>query len=423
MSFLSYLIHLPVLISLAWWIGKKQEGHLRMFYFLGLSLKCAAGILVGCLYFFYYKGGGDTIHFFQQGQTLAEMARTNPLHYFRYLLDLEWVSTELIYADPRSLFFVKIVSLFSLATADSYWLISLYFSFIAFQGTWLLICTANRYLPSSLSSFAYSFLFLPSLVFWSSGLIKDSIACAAIHIMTAYVIRFYYHARLTYSEVMLALIAVYVGWYLKYYHVAIFLSVAFTLLMTVFIVRRFHISNRVIPIGIWFVLFFIAVASATLAHPNFNVNRIFEVIKENHDAFILLSAPGDFIDFGTLEPSFYSLFSKAPLAVFSALFRPFFWETTNALQFLLSIENAVLLLLTIWALARIRHTISADHLLVLSALAYVLVLAVFLAFSAPNFGSLSRYRVAFLPYFVCLLLCATPLPGWLLRYFNLFRKA
>jgi hypothetical protein len=45
-------------------------------------------------------------------------------------------------------------------------------------------------------------------------------------------------------------------------------------------------------------------------------------------------------------------------------------------------------------------------LLVLAALHYIVILAVLLPLAAPNFGEISRYKVAYLPFFVYLVLAA-----------------
>jgi hypothetical protein len=45
-------------------------------------------------------------------------------------------------------------------------------------------------------------------------------------------------------------------------------------------------------------------------------------------------------------------------------------------------------------------------LLITAVVLYIVLLAALLALSSPNFGALSRYKVAFVPFFVYLLLWA-----------------
>jgi hypothetical protein len=96
--------------------------------------------------------------------------------------------------------------------------------------------------------------------------------------------------------------------------------------------------------------------------------------------------------------------------LFSGLFRPFIAEARTALQLLIALENLVLMVLTAGALTQVKRLASSKHrLLLLAILIYTILMCIFLALSTPNFGTLSRYRVGFLPYFVFLLTIENPL--------------
>jgi hypothetical protein len=99
-----------------------------------------------------------------------------------------------------------------------------------------------------------------------------------------------------------------------------------------------------------------------------------------------------------------------PAALFSGLFRPFVVEADTALQFLVSFENLLLVVLFTSALTNMRKLIGSKHrILLFSIIVYTVLLCTFLALSAPNFGTLSRYRVGFLPIFLLLLTIENPL--------------
>jgi hypothetical protein len=102
----------------------------------------------------------------------------------------------------------------------------------------------------------------------------------------------------------------------------------------------------------------------------------------------------------------------APKALGVGLFRPFLWEAGGPLQAWVGIENLLLLvasILALWALRR-RRTHSGPSVLLLTVLHYIVILAVLLPLAAPNFGEISRYKVAFLPFFAYVVLAAL-LPG------------
>jgi hypothetical protein len=163
---------------------------------------------------------------------------------------------------------------------------------------------------------------------------------------------------------------------------------------------------------------FLSLAVATL-HPNFYPHRFLTVLVENYRLFS--SSANRIADFqyGSLSPTWASILENAPLALFNVLFRPFPWDAQSVLPALASVENAVLLVLFVFSLRNISIIPgSPQRWVTVSTIAYILILAVFLGLSTPNFGTLSRYRIGFLPFFVLLLCYRNPLMLWLLKRFR-----
>jgi hypothetical protein len=122
----------------------RDRGEMRIFYWPALVVKVLAGIAVGLIYFYYY-GVGDTLIFYEDGKILADVARRDFLHYVGFLwnenTDIDLYNQ--LASQDRSLFMVKIVSLFSFFTGNNYWLISTYFSILSFFSCWFLRYTGN----------------------------------------------------------------------------------------------------------------------------------------------------------------------------------------------------------------------------------------------------------------------------------------
>ncbi len=72
-----------------------------------------------------------------------------------------------------------------------------------------------------------------------------------------------------------------------------------------------------------------------------------------------------------------------------------------------------MLALVIWKLRHIHMPANGNRLIVMAALVFICVLCIFLALSTPNLGTLSRYRVGFLPFFVLLTLADHPVKAWM----------
>lgn len=155
---------------------------------------------------------------------------------------------------------------------------------------------------------------------------------------------------------------------------------------------------------IWISIFLVPLYIASIVHPNFYPERFLDVIISNHDAFVALSEDHDIIHYDRLSSSAGDIIRNMPLALTSGIFRPFLWESVNPIQIIAAIENLFIAVLTLWSITNLLYPKGRSGMtitpLVAGTLIFVGLLAVFLSLSTPNFGTLSRYRVGFLPYYV-----------------------
>jgi len=404
-------------ISYRLWKADTDIG-LKKFFWPALSARVLAGIALGLVYTYYYTTG-DTFLYFDDGKKLADLARTDFILYLRFL----WLGDDsfVIWSDlnalqSRALYMVKITSFANLITLDNYWVISAYFSFFSFACTWLLVKTIVRSFPSAKYSVLIGFLFFPSVVFWSSGLIKESAALGALFFLTTIVLDVWTDQRSARWKWIVAPLALWLVWNLKYYFLAVFAPVAFAALAFRFLSAYVKPKSIVYKFVLWCVVFALPLMVISSIHPNFYPHRIMEVIVSSNNQFLSLSAPEDLIGYYSLDASVRSILTNSPWALFSGLFRPLPWEAHTAFQWVIAFENLVLIILFCTSLLNISKWLrSHQRLLIWSTVVYVSMLCVFLALSTPNFGTLSRYRISFLPFFFLLITIENPLLNRLSR--------
>jgi hypothetical protein len=289
-------------------------------------------------------------------------------------------------------------------TGGNYWVVSLWFSFISFLSAWHLTSFVHEQFRVTLAP-VIAFLFFPSIVFWTSGLEKEGLAMAALYFLTLIFLKLFTKAKTRYWEWILLPFAFWMLWSIKYYFLAVFLPITSTLLVIrLLIMKYWEIKNRAVYALVWLVIFLIPLYIASIVHPNFYPERFLEVIISNHDAFIALSDNRDVIHYYRLSSSAGDVIRNMPLAMVSGIFRPFIWESVNVVQIVAALENLVIAALTLWALMSVfRMKLKYSPIntpLMVATLLFVGLLAAFLSLSTPNFGTLSRYRVGFLPYYV-----------------------
>lgn len=403
-------------ISYRVWLNDRSR--LKPIYWPALLFKLFSGIGLGLLYTFYYDVG-DTFNYFKDGVRLADLARQNAGSYIRFLWSGDEsfpIWSDLIYKQPRAMFLSKVTSLFCILTADNYWYIALYFSAVSFFSAWLLGKKILILLPDSRFAVSLAFFFFPSVVFWSSGVIKESLAMAALLFLSFIFLRLWASEKVKPFEWSLTLLAAWMLWSLKYYYLAVFLPVVATALIARWTFSRMKLEGFAVKVMLWCLIFIGPLLLISVLHPNFYPERFLKVVVSSYHEFQAISAQQDVIHYDTMEPTPSGIVKNIPLAVFSGLYRPFFTDATTVLQFLSATENFLLLVLTVAALTRIKKVIRGRHrLLIFSLMIYVIVLCIFLALSTPNFGTLSRYRVGFLPFFVLLLIAENPLVTRLIK--------
>jgi hypothetical protein len=422
------IVNILFILSLAFWVQKKYAVRSAKLYWSALFLKVAAAISLGLLYKFHYSGG-DTWTFFNLATKLSSLAKNDFHEYIKVLFSNDDPSTveNVLYVHDRSALFIKVISIFCLVSQDSYWICSIYFALISFFATWFLYKRVVHLLTDSAKAAALALFFFPSVVLWGSGLMKESLALSGLYIITAIFLKFAYHKKIKWIEWLLVLLSMVITWWLKYYWAGIFFVFILASVVVILIRRRGPLTNRRIVLT-WLFFFLLICAVASFAHPNFYLERFLGVLVSNHDQFVAISDPEDIIGYYNLQPKLWSVLINSPWALISGLFRPLFLDATDILSLPYSIENFVLLLLTIsfllsykwdwWKPRSDRFRRSEIYTFwLLPIVTYCFVLCILLAISTPNFGTLSRYRVGFLPFFVFVITYRNPLASYLPKLF------
>lgn len=405
---MSALIPSAIFLLVAGFITKnlylKQPPALQKYFVPGLLFKLIAGILVGVLYFFYYKDG-DTLTIWRDANVIAFVLKGDVKLGLMFLFDQpSHMVPDLLNHAPRTIFLVKIMSLFSLIFNGNYWLMSVAISWVSFLGAWYLVVKVSTAFKASAMAAFWAFLAFPSVVFWSSGIIKESLGLASLFFLSGVLVSFCKGYKIKIWEWAGVVLAIWLGWNLKYYWIGVFLPIAITTAVITLWVRL-RPAMKSYEMMLWAGVLVMFVLVATASHPNFYPGRFLEVIMENNRDFMRLSGENEAIHFYDLQPGWSSVVMNAPWAALSAMFRPFIWETYGLLSFAASVENLVVLFLVVTSLISVRKLATAEYrLLSLAVVVYVLILAVFLALSTPNLGTLSRYKVGFLPFLIFLVL-------------------
>ena len=414
-------LHFLVILTLAFFYFRRSGLDNPVLFWFSFAWKILMGVALGLLYIYYYSAN-DTWLFFQDATILARYAEQNFSGYLNFLFTDSGNSeiwNQLVNSQERSVFLIKIISVFSLITQHNYWACAAYFSLISFVASWYLFSVIVENFEESKPAAALAFLLFPSISFWSAGLIKESLALAGLYFIASTFVKVLLKKNIKWAEIIASVICFWVAWNLKYYWAALFGAVMLTSLIVFFSAHKIDSISRHKEVS-WLMVFVLLCAGVSLLHPNFYLSRVLSVLVTNHDDFVRISDPDAIIHYNQLHDSWWSILSNSPLALFSGVLRPFVWEASGVTEIIAAFENLVIALLIFSSALRWKRPIM-NKMLLLSVLVYVVLLCVFLALSTPNFGTLSRYRVGFLPFLIFIVSNRNPLLVYLTNRFLFLR--
>ena len=390
----------------------------RRYFFSALTVRIISAIAVGLIYQFYYSGG-DTFNIHTHGSRhIWEAFMESPGDGLSLLTaDGEykpgiWKTSQKIWfwRDPSSFFVIKIATIFDLFTFSTYSATAVLFAVLAFTGSWMFFITFYRKYPSLHAWIAFSVLFIPTVVFWGSGILKDSITLACLGIGCYTFDTVFIRHRFKITSVIVMLFAFWIIFSIKKYILLTFLP---ALLLWGFVKNMGYIHSSVLRIlitpivGIFAVLLiYFAVTVISEDDKRYNISSLAQTAKitayDIRYGWGARTGEGSGYTLGTLDGSWETMVRLAPKAINVSLFRPYMWEIRNPLMLLSGIEALVVFCCTLYVLFRIRLKLFRLLLQpdILFCLVFSLVFAFAVGVSTYNFGTLSRYKIPLMPFFM-----------------------
>ena len=388
-----YLLNISILGIIGWSLCKTFYQKFGTIALWGMVAKTLGATCLGWVYFYYYEGG-DTIGLWQQVKAFNEYNATDMANYWHAL----FAPINPYQGNPRSIFFVRLLGPLGLLSQNSYVFLSGYLCLFSYWTSWKFIAAYDRFYPKLRPLAMAVFCFLPTYLFWTSGLLKDTLSNGALFYLTASLLIFYHDQRLSIFQWVCATLLFVCLFMTRHYLAGLFSIIAVLLLMDNWI-KNYGLKAR---LALFLSISCLGAYSIRFFFIRLRPERFPITFHELHRQFLSNFSAGSNIHFD-LQPTWWSLLSNLPKSLFTGLFRPGLWEVSNVFQVLESLQSTVLMIGFFLSLVLLRK-VKAFPQVALAVALFILVLATCLPLAAPNFGSLSRYRVAFTPFLAFLIL-------------------
>lgn len=314
------------------------------------------------------------------------------------------------FSSESNFFIARLVTVFSFFSFGSYSVITLIFSMISFSGVWRLYRFFYEQYPHLHKQLAIAVLYLPNFVFWSSGILKDPLCTGMLGWFTYAMYRMFIRRDSILKYSIVALVSAFILGLVKAYILVSYLPF-FILFMLFTHLRR--IRAAAVRMVLLFFIVLIAGAGVWLVGGKLQdemedlaLTKITESVQTTQQNFMRIAdlAESSFSLGVEYDGTMTGLLRIAPAGIVATLYRPFIWESKKISSLMSSLESTALLLFTLYVLIRVGPFRFLGSMIrdpmIQFCLLFALVFALFVGVTTLNFGTLVRYKIPCMPYYV-----------------------
>jgi len=417
-DFILFIVYIFIFYLIFYWRRRRyKDPLLRRYQKQGFWIKVFSSLAYS-MFVLYFSPGDTTGLFHPEGYNIYKLILKDPSNLYLLFIPGKEFDQALLaninnlgyFREESNYLIAKIVAALSFITFGKFLAINLIFSMMSFTGVWRLFRFFYEQYPRMHKQLAIAIIYLPTFVFWSSGILKDPLCIGAMGWVTYSLYAIFIKRKNVLVNVMIFLLFAYLLVLLKVYIIVSYLPflIMFLLLQHVTLIKNKALKVVIVLGFIVGSLFSFLTVAQTMqkALGNFASEGMIKTIKTYQNNF---EAQADFatsnFSLGVeFDGTAYSLVKIAPAAVVATLFRPYLWESKKASTFLSSLESLAIMLLSIYTLIKVglRKTFVTivNAPFVMYCLLYSVMFSLFVGATTLNFGTLVRYKIPGLPFYV-----------------------
>lgn len=423
---LDIVVSLGLVFFIFLFAHKIQEDNIERFsyyshFMRALFLRIFFGVCFVLVYVYYYQGG-DTLYYYTGSRSIVRLGGKDFGAFLKLMVGqrtpellslFDWTTGWPTYfKDANSWAVCRFTVPFYLLGFGTYLGTTIIMNVVLFVPIWRFYRMIVKLYPKSATTSAIALLYIPSVCFWGSGLLKD-IWCimGVFSIYTACWMVFVRKRRIV------RYVFVYVFW--AYILISIrpyaFYTVFATSIAWIGLYFLRQLDNKFVQVVFFPFMALVVVGIFAIFLDNISdlaegkyatVGSMMEQAVIIQDDLKRDYYGENSFDIGSFDASVSGMLKKAPQALLAGLFRPFLWEARSPFMLLSGLENFAMLSLFLFVLFKLRmrfFRIFADDALLLSLGIFVLAFGFFIGLTIANFGALVRYRIILLPFFAIIL--------------------
>jgi hypothetical protein len=427
-----YLVPLCLIILYAiirYRAEKNKDQQIKQLYYRGFYFKVFFVFAYTFITEFYFKGGDTSLYYqgvkdlraavasdFDNLGTIIISLKLNlasPLAPFFYYDNFADDFIFGIMQTTGNFFIPRLGLLPSYIFFNSYLCISLVFGFFALSGAIKIFKVFHYYYPFCTKEIALAAIFIPSVGFWSAGLLKDPICFGCLGFIL-YGVHSIFIRKINYiSSIIIILACFFLLYHIKVY---ILLTLLLGIIVWLFAETNILIKDRTLRnlfsfmtlvLSGFIAYFLLNYFTSQEAAQQYKIDTLFEKAEGQRQ---VIHNIGEMV--GPNTSNFTINTSNPIILIFNSIvatfFRPFVWEINTPIALFSSLESAVFLLLTLnfflkEGIGRYFRIIFSDPRMLMCFI-FSIIFAIAVGASTSNFGALSRYKIPCMPFYFIMLL-------------------
>ncbi len=379
-------------------------------------LKICCGLLLWAIYTFYYteRATADIYKYFDDSKIMFDALKNKPIDYFKMLFgignstpEFEKYYTEMhywakkidsnIYNDSHTIIrFNAFVRLFSFGYYNVH---TVFICFLSLVGLTAIYKTFVDHLLDKKKELILAIFLLPSVIFWSSGVLKEGLIFFSLGLLIYYSNKLFSLKSITICLAMAMLLA-----FSKFY---VWIAIAPSLILMILANKT---SSKNIFIKYFVTLTIIGTIGlniekissfqnplVTLSQKQIEFNQLASgKLSDSNEKNI--PAANSRIEINKLEPTFFSFIKNSPQALINTFLRPFIWESKSIMVLMASAENIFILLFIIVCIVFKNSFEKIKWEYFLFCISFVLLQFLIIGETTPILGAIARYKTIALPF-------------------------
>lgn len=410
--FLGYFGLLVILINrVSFFRFKELPSYTSLLLFLA---KVGAGFALFYIYTYYYTdhAHSDTWKYFDDAQLIYSWSSSQPDVFWKFVWGVDLLSPEMqpyvdqlhgwtnpytygLSHDSPTIVRINLVMMF--LSGGFYPIHILFMCFLSLAGLKALHHLFEAHLPLPKWWLVLALFLAPSILFWSSGVLKEAPLIAALGFLW-WSFDHMLNGKKSLLLVLVFLFSIFIMYWLKEY-------VLLCCAPALFFMLAVKVFSRVKKIYLFLSTQIFVIIFALFPGPFYTAGNIVYVLNKKQNDFYNVSREmkaGSLVEVAPLADN-WSLFSQFPHAFGMTFFRPFLWEANGLVALFSAIENLMYLLIFLVAIFSLRK-IKQLPTLWWACLSVIVFSALIIGNAVPVLGAVVRYKIAALPFFlVCCL--------------------